>query len=224
MWRAIRRCPLTAGLTTALIATSVVLETHPGELPRAVAWASTNVHNLGTHPIGALLASVAVTITPPWPGVVLVAVSCYLVERRLGTWRTAAIALAGQVIATILTEYGAAALAATHLTVASSPTRPDVGLSYVMYALLGAAALLLRPRWRRPAFAVLVVAVGVPLAIEPGMTTAGHVLALGCGAAVLAATTTRPRSESARRGQGSRYRIFLRLEPHAAPPAGRSAR
>jgi hypothetical protein len=200
--RAVRYCPLTVALTAALVGVGVFLQARPRDLPGAVAWASTNLHNLASHPVGALLASAVVTTRAPWVGVVIVAVSCCWLERRVGTLRTAAVALAGQVIATVLTEYGADAFAADHLSAASSPLRPDVGLSYVMYALLGAAALLVPTRWRRPALAALILAVGVPLAVAPGMTTTGHLLALACGVgAITVSVWRRGRSQPPQRVQ-----------------------
>jgi len=189
--RAVRRQPLTIAVVVTLLTVNAVLDAHPAAAAAATRWASTNVRNLDHHPFGALLTSMFVIPGRPWPDIALVALGCGIVERRLEAGRAVLIALSGQVVASLITEYGAAAASDLHLIVESSPTRTDVGASYAMCSLLGAAALLLPQRWRRPALTALAGTVTVELAVDPGMTTAGHVLSVACGAAALVALTRR---------------------------------
>jgi rhomboid family protein len=178
--------PLATAMVVLLLTTALLLRTHPGDIGTVVAWASTNLHNLAHHPVAALLVSMFVVTGTLLPELLVVAISFAVLERAVGALRTAVIALTGQVVATLLTEYGADLGARWHLLAASSADRPDVGVSYVMYAVLAASVLLLVGRARL----VGVLAVGgcvlVPFLIAPGMTSTGHVLAVAVGAATMA--------------------------------------
>lgn len=178
------RCTL--AFVGTLVGVWVTLQVRPTSVPGIVNWTSTNVHNLASHPLAAMVTSAFVTDGDSFVNLTLAGLACGIVESRLGVRRTLAIALAGHVLATLLTEYGAAGLAALHLTGASSPERADVGVSYVMYALLAAATLLLPPRLRFPVFGLSLLSVALPFARAPGMTTTGHVLSFGLGVATLA--------------------------------------
>lgn len=187
--RAVRRLwplpflPLTCAMLALVCGTTAFLQVRPVDLPDAVAWASTNVHNLGSHPVAAMLASIFVVTGPPWMELTLLAIGSSITEARLGVRRTIAIGLGGHVIATLLTEYGAALFGALHLAAASSPDRPDVGVSYVVYTLIGAAAVLLPRRIGPTVLLAATAAVVVPWVVDPEMTTTGHVLSLACGVA-----------------------------------------
>ncbi|HET8601928.1 MAG TPA: rhomboid-like protein [Segeticoccus sp.] len=185
-WRLIGILPLTGSVLLILVGVAAFLDLDPGDTSPVVEWASTNMRNLAGHPVAAMLASMFVVRGFPWLELILVAAGCGLTERRLGVCRTIVVALSGQVFATLVTEYGAAVLGGLHLTAASSPTRSDVGISYAMYALLGAAALLLPRRLRAIALFTVAASVVVPLITDPDMTTAGHVLSVACGVATLA--------------------------------------
>lgn len=191
---------LTGAVLAALLGATAVLDARPSLANAVAGWTSTNIANLEDHPVAAMLASMFVTPGHPWRELALLALACGIVERRFGLGRTVAIALAGQVIATVITEYGAALLAGTRLIAASSPDRSDVGVSYAMFALLGAAVLVQSTWWRRALIALLVGDVVVPLAADPNMTNAGHVLSVGCGVAACAVLGARGRRGPVRDG------------------------
>ncbi len=178
--------PLATAMVVLLLTTALLLRTHPGDVGTVVAWASTNLHNLAHHPVAALLVSMFVVTGPLLPELLVVAISFAVLERAVGALRTAVIALTGQVVATLLTEYGADLGARSHLLAASSVDRPDVGVSYVMYAVLAASVLLLVGRARLVGVLAVGVCVLVPFLIAPGMTSTGHVLAVAVGAATMA--------------------------------------
>ena len=149
--------PLATAMVVLLLTTALLLRTHPGDVGTVVAWASTNLHNLAHHPVAALLVSMFVVTGPLLPELLVVAISFAVLERAVGALRTAVIALTGQVVATLLTEYGADLGAHRTCWRRLSFDRPDVGVSYVMYAVLAASVLLLVGRARL----VGVLAVGV---------------------------------------------------------------
>jgi len=176
-----RATPLATAMVLLLVTAGLALRLlFPDNIDDVVAWTSTNLHNLARHPVAAMLASAFVVPSGLVPELILVAVGFTLLERSIGTLRTAIVALTGHVVATLLTEYGA------HLLVESAPDRADVGVSYAMFAVLAAAALRLTGRAR--ILAVLAVGAGVliPFAIAPGMTTTGHLLAATIGPLTMA--------------------------------------
>jgi hypothetical protein len=192
-WRALaaralpspRVTPLTTAVVALLVSATVVLRIWPDNVEDIVAWTSTNVANLAAHPVASMLASAFVVPEGLLPELVLVVLGFTLLERSIGTLRTAAVALSGHVLATLITEYGA------YLLAHSATDRPDVGVSYAMFAVLGAAALRLQGRTRLLAVAALAAAVIVPFALDPEMTTTGHLLAVAIGP--LTALALRPR-------------------------------
>jgi hypothetical protein len=184
-------------MVTLLVLAAVWLRTHPAQVDRVAAWASTNVHNLAHHPIAALVASAFVVRDGLLPQLILVAVGFAVLERAVGAWRTAVVALSGQVFATLLTEYGADLGARLNLLVDSAPDRLDVGVSYAMYAVLTAAVLRLAGRTRIVSVLAVAVSVLVPFALAPGMTTTGHLLSMAIGAIAMALLTRRGRSAKA---------------------------
>lgn len=190
--------PLATAVVVLLLTTTLLLRTHPGDVGTVVAWASTNLHNLAHHPVAALVVSMFVVTGTLLPELLLVAISFAVLERAVGALRTAVIALAGQVVATLLTEYGADLGARWHLLAATSADRPDVGVSYVMYAVLAASVLLLVGRARLVGVLAVSASVLVPFLIAPGMTSTGHVLAVAVGAATMALLQRRARRRDRR--------------------------
>ena len=178
--------PLATAMVVLLLTTTLLLRSHPGDVGTVVAWASTNLHNLAHHPVAALVVSMFVVTGTLLPELLVVAISFAVLERAVGALRTAVIALTGQVVATLLTEYGADLGARWHLLAASSADRPDVGVSYVMYAVLAASVLLLVGRARLVGALAVGACVLVPFLMAPGLTSTGHVLAVAVGAATMA--------------------------------------
>ncbi len=167
-----------------------------------VAWASTNVVNLGTHPVGALVASALVvngslldagTVITLWLGV---GVALWWVESRRGPARAAAVFLGGHVGATLLTLPVILAAIRAGRYAPETRTAVDVGISYGAQAAL-AALIVALPRWAWAPWVVFVL--GWPLldaewsGLLPDFTTVGHLIAATIGF-VLAATLLRTRS------------------------------
>jgi hypothetical protein len=171
-----RVTPLATAMVVLLLTAALALHLlFPDNIDDVVAWTSTNLHNLARHPVAAMLASAFVVPSGLVPELFLVAVGFTVLERSIGTLRTAIVALSGHVVATLLTEYGA------RLLVESADDRSDVGVSYAMFAVLAAAALRLTGRVRILAVLAVGAAVLIPFAIDPGMSTTGHVLAAAIG-------------------------------------------
>lgn len=195
--RILRANPLATAVVVLLVAAAVVLRMRPDDAADIVAWTSTNVENLGTHPVASLLASAFVVPEGLLPELVLVAAGFTLLERRIGTLRTAAVALTGHVVATLLTEYGA------YLLANSATDRDDVGISYAMFAVLAALALRMSGRARILAVTAVAAAVLIPFALDPEMTTTGHLLAVLIGPASAALLTRARRSPASAGAAGT---------------------
>jgi hypothetical protein len=180
-----RATPLTTSLVIGLLVSAVLLDTNPGDIAAVVAWASTNVHNLARHPVAAMIASAFVVPGLPSIQIAITAVACGALERRIGTRRTVLVALSGQVLATLLTEYGADLGARLHLWTASSAERPDVGVSYVLFSVLAASWLLLEGTVRVLGIAATSAWVSSMFLLSPGMTSTGHLLSVAFGLATM---------------------------------------
>lgn len=149
-----------------------------------LAASSTDVAHLVHDPVRVLLTSAIWLPDRIWlPYAVVFVLPLAPLERRLGSRNAMGIFMSGHVLGTVLTEAPiAAAIAVGWLPVAAAH-RLDVGVSYGMYAAVGAALGLLAGPGRR--FTVFVIAgtVLVPLMLGPGLTTVGHVLSLAIGIA-----------------------------------------
>jgi hypothetical protein len=155
-----------------------------------VDWASTNVVNLGTHPVGALAASALIvngplldagTVITLWLGI---GGALWAVEARYGAVRAAAVFLAGHVGATLLTVPVILMAVRAGRYPDDVRTAVDVGISYGAQAALAAVVVAL-PRWARVPWVLFVL--GWPLLDAdwsgwlPDFTTVGHLLAAGLG-------------------------------------------
>jgi hypothetical protein len=170
-----------------LLLTTLALRLRPGDADAVAAWASTNLHNLAQHPVAAMLTSTFVMTGALLPDLVLVAVGFAILERAVGAGRTAAIALAGQVIATLLTEYGTELAAHWQLLAEPSSGRIDVGVSYAMYAVLAASVMTMVRPARVAGLLVIGAGVLAPLLLDPDLTSTGHLLSVSIGVAIMAA-------------------------------------
>ena len=141
--RLMRSAPLTSSVVLLVLIATLLLRTHPADLDDVVAWSSTNIHNLARHPVSSLVASAFVIPGNVLPELALVTAGLLMLERAIGTRQALAVAAGGHVLATVLTEYGAELAGRLHL-IAVAPDRPDVGISYLMFAVLG-GAIVLRP-------------------------------------------------------------------------------
>jgi hypothetical protein len=180
-----RRTPLTFGYLVLLVASTVVLHVvSPATRTLILGASSTDVWHLTRDPVRVLVASaVWVPGATWWLYVALLAVVLTPLERRLGGLRTALIFATGHVLATLGTEVPIGVAVAGGWLPAAAAHRFDVGVSYGLAAAGGAAIGLLRRPVRYPLLAAATVVIGVPLLRGPGMTTAGHAIALLCGVA-----------------------------------------
>ncbi|HEY2167420.1 MAG TPA: rhomboid-like protein [Jatrophihabitantaceae bacterium] len=162
-------------LTVALISGGVI------DADRVQRWASTNLVNLYHHPISAMVVSAFVLTGPSIAGIAVAAVVCGLLERRVGARRMLAVAAAGQVIPSLITE-GAVRLA-IHAGGESraAAVRFDVGISYVTFSVAAALTRFAPPRLRRLLLAAGVAITVAQFAAEHDMTSSGHALAYVVG-------------------------------------------
>lgn len=182
--QAVVRSPFAFSLVSVLLITTIWTRLHPADATGAYLWVSTNIHNMLTVPVRSLVLSALFLPDQRWlvNAILLMAVAVPL-ERRIGSLRTVAVFASAHVIGTVLTEgYEWLAVHAGVLP-QSVVFQEDVGVSYGLYGMAAAACALL-PRSRRGIAVGLVgLYVAVPLAVDPGMTTAGHVICWAIGLA-----------------------------------------
>jgi hypothetical protein len=173
----------------ALVIGTLALRAQPPDRQRVwVAWLSTDLHNLGAHPIGSLLGSGLVCEGDLVAWVVLALIGLAGSAARFGAPLAAALVIAVHVLATVASQ----AVVGYRIGIGRLPVTarmmPDVGPSYlVVAALIG--ALLYGPRPAKvPAglgFALLAPSLFGGLA-EFEVSAMGHVasivLAAGLGA------------------------------------------
>ena len=177
------------------------------------AWASTNLANMGDHPVEALIASTFLFGADPWAslrGIAFAGVMLALLVIRFGNMRAVALIAAGQVLGTLVSEGLLAARIAAGQADPALRATLDVGPSYVIISALAAVAVAGTRRWHRwTALAALVMRVPH---ITNGLTTlevtpVGHVTALSTGMLLAWAL----------RSSGARHRYPHRLTVLAAP-------
>jgi hypothetical protein len=136
------RYPVAWGYVIAVVAAEIVYTLLPRADQAAVLrWASTNVHNLHTDPVGCLVASAffPTESLSAWP--VLIALALFGASRVLGNWRLVVVCASGHVIGTLVSE-GIVGYRVTHGTLPESARFiVDVGPSYIVVAALPAAIL-----------------------------------------------------------------------------------
>lgn len=152
------------------------------------AWASTDLANLGDHPVEALMISPLLFGADPWAclrGIALVGTMLVFLVIQFGAMRAVALAAAGQVIGTLVSEGLLAARIAAGQADPALRAVLDVGPSYLIVSVLAAVATTGARRWHRCA-AVVALAMRAPHLLN-GLTTlavtpVGHVTALSTGA------------------------------------------
>jgi hypothetical protein len=172
--------PVTSVLTVAFVlgSTLVMRLAHPEPILRAL---STNIVNLTHIPVRSIIASAFIGDGPWFVTAALVAAAVGLLERRFGSLRALAVFASGHVLATLLTEGGVwVGVHAGWLPVADRD-QIDVGISYGLWAAVGAGLVLLPRRWRYLAIPVGLFGVLVPFVLDPDMTSTGHICALLIG-------------------------------------------
>jgi rhomboid family protein len=181
----LRRTPLSVGLVTALLTTSA-LKRRPrfrdGRLEDRV---STNLNNLRAAPVRSLAGSAIVLEDGDWlVPTVIAGLTVAALEYRVGTRRTAGIAIAGHVVPTLLTQAGVWWALRRGWLPESERSRRDTGASYVAAAAVGAIATSLPDRARWIVGGTAAAAAVVDVVTSRDIVETGHLLALGVGAAV----------------------------------------
>ncbi|MGW3208402.1 rhomboid-like protein [Streptomyces sp. NPDC001135] len=177
------------------------------------AWASTNLANMGDHPVEALIASAFLFGADPWAclrSIALAGAMLAFLVIRFGNMRAVALIAAGQVLGTLVSEGLLAARIAAGQADPALRATLDVGPSYVIVAALAAVVAAGARRWHRWT-ALAALAVRAPH-ITSGLTTlgvtpVGHVTALSTG--LLLAWGLR--------SSDARHRYLHRLTVRAAP-------
>lgn len=177
--------PFTIGYVALLAATTLVLGLVDSRLHhRILAESSTDVAHLESAPVRVLVASALwVPSIRWWPFTLLFSLVLAPVERRIGPWWTLAVFASGHVLATLATELPLEAAIDSGLVPESAAHRLDVGVSYGFYAVLAVLLGMFGGRLRVVAGVAAAASVLVPLALDPDVTTTGHLLSLAVGVA-----------------------------------------
>jgi len=144
-----RGAPLTVATLLALAVTTTTLLGVRGRGAHLLAvGASTNLHNLESHPLDVLFISTfwVETAWLFWPVAALVVGVLGLSERRIGSWRTLGVFAAGHVGATLVTVAGVAVGVAHGWLPRELTHAVDVGPSYGLAAVAAVGGVLaIRP-------------------------------------------------------------------------------
>jgi hypothetical protein len=158
-----------------------VLDT--GDHDAVLRFSSTDVNHLSRHPVFVLVSSALWVdgIVDCVLAILVLGIVAAVLERRIGTRWVVAIFASGHLGATLLTEGSVAVGVHYGILPATAASRLDVGVSYGLAAMLGAAAGLLP----RPVRTIGVIGgwayLGWPIATGLDMTSWGHIIALGIG-------------------------------------------
>jgi hypothetical protein len=141
----IRRLPARAGVAIAyalaLVVTTLAFRAQSPAGRRAwLAWASTNLANLGDHPIGAMVTSAFITEGSLLSWGLTAMVGLVVLNWSLGNWRTAALVGTAHVLGTVISQ----GILAYKISAGVAPQTDryiiDVGPSYVVACALVAGA------------------------------------------------------------------------------------
>jgi hypothetical protein len=167
----------------SVYATLAALE--PSVRDRALAHASTNLHNLNHGHLGTLLVSAFVvdagSIALWLPGLL-----CLLGLAEL-LWRSTRLVVAflvGHVGATVLVAAGLTAAVTWDWMSAAVARATDVGMSYGAAAVLGTFTAAIPPRWRPPWIGWWLAVGAAVITVGRDFTDVGHVVALTLGTVV----------------------------------------
>jgi len=149
-------------------------------------WASTNLANLGDHPVGAMVVSAFVTEDPPIGWIVLALVGLGATGWVLGAWRTAVLVATAHVVGTVVSE----GILAYRIHTGTAPVTDrqilDIGASYlVVCALVAGIAYSIWP-WRiASAVGFVVVAPNLFGGLPSGeVSSVGHVTSIAVALAL----------------------------------------
>ncbi|MEV7597410.1 rhomboid-like protein [Kitasatospora sp. NPDC089797] len=182
-----RRTPFTLGYLAVVGITATFARVADPELVQRLQEASSSDgHNLLLHPLRVLVLSGFWVAGGSWtPYLWGFAVTLAPLERRVGSARTAAVFAAGHVVATLLSQGVVIAAVDAGRMAPAALERLDIGVSYGVYACLGAVVASLPLRWRLPALAGAGLVLAQQIAGERDLVTAvGHPVALLTGVAM----------------------------------------
>lgn len=180
-----RGLPLALGYLTGLLAGTLLLDSRPPAVrDHWLDWASTNMANLGDHPIGALLASAFLATEHLLAWAMLAAAGLLSAGRVLGSWRTLSVVVSAHVIGTVISEGIVAIRVGAGQLPDAARHQQDVGPSFVVVAAL-VAAIAIGTWWGRLlgvlGFAVLAPSLFSGLT-ELDVAAVGHCCAIVVGA------------------------------------------
>ncbi|GIL25946.1 hypothetical protein NUM_12000 [Actinocatenispora comari] len=180
-----RETPVTFCYLLALLAGVILLRVlDTDDTTRLLAASSTNVVELTSHPVRALVASAVWLPGGVWlPYAVGFAVTLAPLERRLGGLRALALVGTGHVGVSLATEAGVAVAVHAGTLPAAALSRLDVGASYLLLTGLGAVLGLLPRTLRWPMLGLSAAGAGGALAVAADLTSLGHLLCLFVGVA-----------------------------------------
>jgi hypothetical protein len=179
-----RTTPFAFVYVALLAAGSIVLSVlDTGDHDAVLRFSSTDVDHLSKHPVFVLATSALWVdgVVDAVLAVLVLGIVATVLERRIGTRWVVAIFASGHVGATLLTEGSVAIGVHYGMLPATATSRLDVGVSYGLAAMLGAAAGLLPRPVRTIGVAGGWAYLGWPIATGLDMTSWGHIIALGIG-------------------------------------------
>jgi rhomboid family protein len=185
----LRRYLLPIGYVTVLaVVSAVYAHVMSGSDQRSfVGWASTNVANLASRPVSALVVSAFLSVDPIIVWAVLTTVGLILLVRRFGNLRSAILVVTAHVAGTAVSE----GITGWRLAIGAAPTTVrhinDVGPSYVTVSALIAVAVFGNSCWQR-AVALACWLVLAPFLFEGiaafNVAAIGHVVSMLAGVLV----------------------------------------
>ncbi|MFJ2631765.1 rhomboid-like protein [Streptomyces sp. NPDC087422] len=193
-WAYIRSAPGTYIWLAILFFTTVAIHRMaPATVDDFLRLRSTNIHNLSSQPVRALVRSALWTDGGGWlPYVLLYTVFHATAERWLGTWRWLAVVLIGHVAATYISE-GVLLWAIRHGHAPQSAAETlDVGVSYGLAAVEAVLTWAVTMPWRYLYGACVLLFYGLALGEGRTFTDVGHFTSVLLGLACYPLTRGRP--------------------------------
>ncbi|MGW1078979.1 rhomboid-like protein [Kitasatospora sp. NPDC002522] len=194
VWQWIRKSPGTYVWLAVLAMTSfVVARMDPGTLDFFLEKRSTNIDQLTSHPVHALLASLIWTEQANFAFYFVVFHLFHVpAERWLGTWRWLTVALTAHVVATFVSEGVVAWGVHHHVLPENMSSTIDVGVSYALAGVEGVLTYAFAGAWRWVYGVALVGFYLVPLLVSHTFTDLGHFCSVLIGLAFKPITRGRP--------------------------------
>ncbi|MCW2504857.1 MAG: hypothetical protein JWO79_3141 [Actinomycetia bacterium] len=192
----LRRVPLTATYVGTLAAVTVVMSRLDSDTQLALLRAaSTNLDNLGRGDLSTLLTSAFVVVDPPSATAWLLLAGLFgAAELLWGSWRAAGVFLAGHVGATLVVAAGLLVAVRQGWAGPEVESALDVGVSYGVMALAGAATALLPPMVRVVWALGWLAGTSASVAASGDFTSVGHLCALAIGLGIAGMAIARGRT------------------------------